>query len=201
MLAQESRKGNGPRLGLRRWTCLASCARRPHNALSSHYPSCDAYLRAGRICCTSHRPPGDLAFEMASSGGLHSLATIIKRYVRPDSFVSIPLREVSAYRLEAATSRLEDLANLPPPSLVTGIQSATSTSLNSASTEPTPVPPPHASAAHAAPTIDIPRSVEVYDEIILEGKVKPFVEVTKSFAVQSVVEQVRVITRRGLKAS
>lgn len=97
--------------------------------------------------------------------------------------------------MEAATSRLEDLANLPPPSLVTGVQNAASTSLNSASTEPTPVPPPHAPAAHAASVIETPQSVEAYDEVILQGKVKPFVELTKSFAVPSVVEQVCAITR------
>ncbi|EPT06234.1 hypothetical protein FOMPIDRAFT_1110430 [Fomitopsis schrenkii] len=113
---------------------------------------------------------------MASSGGLHSLATIIKR-------------------LEAATSRLEDLANLPPPGLVTGVQNATSSSLNSASTEPTPVPPPHAPTAHGASTIQTPRSVEAYDETVIVGKVKPFVELTKSFSVQSVIDQAGMIEK------
>jgi len=110
---------------------------------------------------------------MASSGGLHSLATIIKR-------------------LEAATSRLEDLANLPPPGLVTGLQNVTSSSVLSASSEPTPVPPPHGPVTFAAET---PRSVEVFDEMIIEGKVRPFVELTKSFAVQSVIEQAGMVEK------
>lgn len=32
-----------------------------------------------------------------------------------------------------------------------------------------------------------------YDEQIIEGKVKPWVELTKSFAVASVIDQVRII--------
>ncbi|KAH9842539.1 cyclase-associated protein [Rhodofomes roseus] len=113
---------------------------------------------------------------MASSQGLHSLATIIKR-------------------LEAATSRLEDLANLPPSGLVTGLQNVASSSLPSASSEPTPVPPPHGQTAPAAPAVEIPRSVEAFDEMILEGKVKPFVELTKSFAVQSVIDQAALVEK------
>ncbi|KZT74000.1 cyclase-associated protein [Daedalea quercina L-15889] len=113
---------------------------------------------------------------MASSGGLHSLATIIKR-------------------LEAATSRLEDLANLPAAGLVTGIQNAASSSLPSVSSEPTPVPPPHAQPAPVTHAIETPRSVEAFDEMIIEGKVKPFVELTKSFAVQSVIEQAGMVQK------
>lgn len=105
------------------------------------------------------------------------------------------LVQLLCIRLEAATSRLEDLANLPPANIVTGIQNTASSSLNSASTEPTPVPPPHASSAHAASAIQTPRSVEAYDETVIAGKVNPFVELTKSFSVQSVIEQVRALKR------
>ncbi|PCH38464.1 hypothetical protein WOLCODRAFT_136295 [Wolfiporia cocos MD-104 SS10] len=103
-----------------------------------------------------------------SQGGLHSLATIIKR-------------------LEAATSRLEDLANLPQPGLVAGIRDGTQSS------EPTPVPPPL--APPPALVAETPRSVEVFDEVIIEGNLKPFVDLTKSFAVASVVEQVDILDR------
>lgn len=94
------------------------------------------------------------------------------------------------HRLEAATSRLEDLAALgsagapqPPaaPALAT-----------QASSEPTPVPPPHAAVQAASLPVEIPESVSAFDERILEGKVKPFVELTKSFAIASVIDQVRL---------
>ncbi|KAL1947333.1 hypothetical protein VTO73DRAFT_14294 [Trametes versicolor] len=115
-----------------------------------------------------------------ASGGLHSLATIIKR-------------------LEATTSRLEDLASLATSYLPPTAQSAAGTSSNSsANAEPTPVPPPapHAPAPAApAPIIptETPESVVAYDEQILEGKVKPWVELTKSFAVASVIDQALLV--------
>ncbi|KZT11643.1 cyclase-associated protein [Laetiporus sulphureus 93-53] len=110
-----------------------------------------------------------------SSGGLHSLATIIKR-------------------LEAATSRLEDLANLPQPGFLPAPNGAASANLPALS-EPTPVPPPPPPPAPALVTIETPRSVEAFDETIMEAKVKPFVELTKSFAVPSVVEQVGMVEK------
>ncbi|TFK88794.1 cyclase-associated protein [Polyporus arcularius HHB13444] len=109
-----------------------------------------------------------------ASGGLHSLATIIKR-------------------LEATTSRLEDLASLATSYLPPSAQGAVSaiTSPASANAEPTPVPPPGA-AAQAAPA-ETPRSVVAFDERVIDGKLKPFVELTKSFASQSVIEQVGLV--------
>ncbi|KAI0747648.1 adenylate cyclase associated N terminal-domain-containing protein [Daedaleopsis nitida] len=110
-----------------------------------------------------------------ASGGLHSLATIIKR-------------------LEATTSRLEDLASLASSYLPPTAQAAASTvtSPASANTEPTPVPPPPP-PPQAAPPADNPRSVVAFDDQILEGKVKPFVELTKSFASPSVIEVVGLV--------
>ena len=62
--------------------------------------------------------------------------------------------------------------------------------------EPTPVPPPPppppAPIAPPAASAEIPRSVTAFDEQIIDGKLTPFVELTKSFASPSVVEQVRV---------
>ncbi|KAH9932144.1 cyclase-associated protein [Amylocystis lapponica] len=118
---------------------------------------------------------------MSSSGGLHSLATIIKR-------------------LEAATSRLEDLANLPQ--LPVGASSFQNASNSSASAEPTPVPPPAGPPSATvvpppAPAED-PRSVKAYNELVIEGKLKPFVELTKSFAGASVVEQVGLLEKEYL---
>ncbi|KAI0713442.1 adenylate cyclase associated N terminal-domain-containing protein [Earliella scabrosa] len=112
-----------------------------------------------------------------ASGGLHSLATIIKR-------------------LEATTSRLEDLASLATSYLPPSAQAAASTVVSpaSANAEPTPVPPPAPPPPPAtAPPAEVPRSVVAFDEQILEGKVKPLVELTKSFASASVVEQVGLV--------
>ncbi|KIP04798.1 hypothetical protein PHLGIDRAFT_109123 [Phlebiopsis gigantea 11061_1 CR5-6] len=117
---------------------------------------------------------------MASTGGLHSLATIIKR-------------------LEAATSRLEDLASL---GTTAPLQNAPAAAAAAASTEPTPVPPPPPPppppAAAAAPT-EVPRVVVAYNEVVIDGQLKPFVELTKSFASESVVEQVGLVEKEFLK--
>ncbi|KAI8999016.1 cyclase-associated protein [Trametes punicea] len=115
-----------------------------------------------------------------ASGGLHSLATIIKR-------------------LEATTSRLEDLASLATSYLPPAAQTAAAAISPGASVnaEPTPVPPPAPPApapiAPPAAPAELPRSVVAFDEQIIEGKLKPFVELTKSFAIPSVVEQVGLV--------
>ncbi|KAK7689122.1 hypothetical protein QCA50_007813 [Cerrena zonata] len=109
---------------------------------------------------------------MASSSGLHSLATIIKR-------------------LEAATSRLEDLAAFGGTSPAQA-QTQPSTNYNSDTAKPTPVPPP---APHPEAPKEIPPSVTAFDERIIEGKLKQFVTLTKSFAVQSVVDQVALVEK------
>jgi hypothetical protein len=123
---------------------------------------------------------------MASTGGLHSLATIIKRCVQMFVFPSDLTR---CCRLEAATSRLEDLAALGQNAATQG---SNTTIISPQSNEPTPVPPPPPpppSAASAA-SAELPQSVIAFDELVLEGKLKPFLELTKSFASQSVIDQV-----------
>ncbi|KAI0792862.1 adenylate cyclase associated N terminal-domain-containing protein [Abortiporus biennis] len=111
-----------------------------------------------------------------SSGGLHSLATIIKR-------------------LEAATSRLEDLAALGNSTSTvatpTGVSISTTVAATPSADSPRPVPPPHAPPE----IVEIPASVIAFDEIIFDGKVKPFVELTKSFAIQSVIDQVLLVEK------
>ncbi|KAF7363306.1 C-CAP/cofactor C-like domain-containing protein [Mycena sanguinolenta] len=91
------------------------------------------------------------------SGGLHSLATIIKR-------------------LEAATSRIEDLAL--------------------AQSQGNNAPP----AAPPAP--ELPQSVIAFDENVIDNKLKPFLELTRSFAGQSVVEIVGILEKQfeGLRS-
>ncbi|KAI0691175.1 cyclase-associated protein [Cytidiella melzeri] len=109
---------------------------------------------------------------MASTGGLHSLATIIKR-------------------LEAATSRLEDLAALGQTNAP---QVSGATMISPQSNEPTPVPPPPPPPSTAAPA-ELPRSLIVFDEQVVTGKLKPFVKLTGSFASQSVIDQVALVEK------
>ncbi|GJE98137.1 adenylyl cyclase-associated family protein [Phanerochaete sordida] len=113
---------------------------------------------------------------MSSNPGLHSLTTIIKR-------------------LEAATSRLEDLAALGAPLPPAAPPAAPSLG----STEPTPVPPPAPHAAARAPPAETPQVVRAYDEAVIDGKLRPFVELTKSFASQSVVTQVGLVEKEYIK--
>ncbi|KAG6841681.1 hypothetical protein C0991_008319 [Blastosporella zonata] len=123
------------------------------------------------------------------SGGLHSLATIIKR-------------------LEAATSRLEEIAevnsnNAPRPLGSTDSSSGYTSvvpipaSPAPAIALPPPPPPPPPPAAPAAPGIpEEPKSVTAFDEIVIDAKVKPFVELTKSFASQPVIDVVNLIEQQ-----
>ncbi|CAE6465222.1 unnamed protein product [Rhizoctonia solani] len=85
--------------------------------------------------------------------GLNSLATIIKR-------------------LEAATSRLEDIALAQ--NSATNVKQA----LDAPSGHPPPAPraPPPPSSTSAAPAEDS-QSVKVFDELIIAGKLEPFLKV------------------------
>ncbi|RDB24285.1 Adenylyl cyclase-associated protein [Hypsizygus marmoreus] len=116
------------------------------------------------------------------SGGLHSLATIIKR-------------------LEAATSRLEDIASVQagaPGTERKEVTDGSSTSYPSGSAPlPPPPPPPPPSVAPAAPPVfEDPKSVTAFDEAVIDGKLKPFVELTKSFASASVIDIVGLIEKQ-----
>ncbi|KAL5511525.1 SRV2 [Sanghuangporus vaninii] len=118
-----------------------------------------------------------------SQGGLHSLATIIKR-------------------LEAATSRLEDLAvaqaSGTAPKFAEGSVDKGAPDASGAAAPPPPPPPPPLPAAMT----EIPRSVEAFDGNIINGRLKAFVELTKSFASPLVIEQVGYVENvfKGLRA-
>ncbi|KAL5490425.1 SRV2 [Sanghuangporus weigelae] len=118
-----------------------------------------------------------------SQGGLHSLATIIKR-------------------LEAATSRLEDLAvaqaSGTAPKFAEGSVDKGISDASGAAAPPPPPPPPPLPAAMTG----IPRSVEAFDENIINGRLKAFVELTKSFASPLVIEQVGYVENvfKGLRS-
>ena len=103
-------------------------------------------------------------------------------------------------RLEATTSRLEDLASLATSYLPPSAQAAASTvnPASSANAEPTPVPPPPPPPPTTiAPPAEDPKSVVAFDEQIIEGKLKPFVELTKGFSCQALVDQVRPMSYRS----
>ncbi|KAK1232264.1 suppressor of rasval19 [Marasmius sp. AFHP31] len=112
---------------------------------------------------------------MSSSQGLHSLTTIIKR-------------------LEAATSRLEDLA--ASNSQGDGSKDTPSSYAPPVSSPPPPPPPPPASAPTSTPAMQVPKSITVYDEVVVDGKLKPFLELTRSFAGASVVEIIGLVEQQ-----
>lgn len=130
---------------------------------------------------------------MAANANMHNLTTLIKRYVhlqqRRRGHVSAavflfvdgvrdmeidPLRKQTRLtnmfdRLEAATSRLEDMATAVDPShaeTVTAIHSASANAPPPAESAPAPPPAP-------APE-PVPRSIEDFDTLI-EDDVKKFV--------------------------
>lgn len=113
---------------------------------------------------------------MSTGQGLHSLATIIKR-----SAVYSPRVKLNKYRLEAATSRLEDLAQASGVPVVNAKDTAGS-DVASPSSYTAPRPPP--------PAVEDPQMIISFDQNVIDGKLKPFLELTKSFAGPSVIESV-----------
>ena len=92
-------------------------------------------------------------------------------------------------RLEAATSRLEDLAIAgasAPHAAPTGPASAAKATASTAAPLPPPPPPPPLVEGNL-------RSVEAFDENVVKGKLVPFVELTKSFASPLVIDQVSIL--------
>ncbi|PFH52429.1 hypothetical protein AMATHDRAFT_46293 [Amanita thiersii Skay4041] len=96
------------------------------------------------------------------SSGLYSLATIIKR-------------------LEAATTRLEDVADFFDKGRKNAIDNRPAQGYDESA--PPQLPPPPEPLQ-----IETPPSVIAYEENVINGCLQPFVELTKSFASNSVVE-------------
>ncbi|KAF8232305.1 cyclase-associated protein [Tricholoma matsutake] len=115
------------------------------------------------------------------SGGLHSLATIIKR-------------------LEAATSRIEDIANFQATEarkeVTTGSPGSEPHVLASTSIPAPPPPPPPPPVPAAAVEIEDTKAAIAFDEAVVNGKLKPFVELTKSFTGASVIEIVALVEKQ-----
>ncbi|KAN0127539.1 Adenylate cyclase associated (CAP) N terminal domain containing protein [Lactarius tabidus] len=95
-------------------------------------------------------------------------------------------------RLEAVTSRLEDLVEHSgnDASQPSNVSTSTSTVAAAVSSSPLPPPPPV-----QAQVFEDPASVKAYNEQILKGKVQPFVELTEKFAIGSVVELAKLVER------
>ncbi|KAI0317868.1 adenylate cyclase associated N terminal-domain-containing protein, partial [Amylostereum chailletii] len=88
------------------------------------------------------------------------------------------------HRLEAVTSRLEDICNRDFTNAAEGIVGVPTIATGSAA-----APPP-------APTvIEDPPSVVAFETQVLNGKVKPFVKLTESFAIPIVVEQSKLVEK------
>jgi len=99
--------------------------------------------------------------------GLYNLATIIKR-------------------LEAVASRIEDVADVQEQRA--GIINPNAGPSQAAPVQPPPPPPPPPPVV-----IEDPKAVTVYDETIIEGKLKPFIELTNSFGSDALKEQVSLL--------
>ncbi|KAF8162910.1 adenylate cyclase associated N terminal-domain-containing protein [Crassisporium funariophilum] len=120
-----------------------------------------------------------------NSGGLHSLATLIKR-------------------LEAAALRFEDIADLP----LALDPSANLNRGNSAARSSYQAPAPAPTTPAAAPTVvaltptpsaaplDTPPSILEFKAQILDDKLKAFVEFTKSLAAPSLIEVVSLVQKQ-----
>jgi adenylyl cyclase-associated protein len=124
------------------------------------------------------------------SGGLHSLATIIKRYIMYVWF-TVSCAHI-LQRLEAATSRLEDMASVGqyPQATTTdddlGLKDVPSPVTAASASAPAPPPPPPAIA-----TQENAKSVTAYDEHIINGSLSQFLDLTRGFAGEAVIEIVR----------
>jgi len=97
--------------------------------------------------------------------------------------------------LEAATSRLEDLSVSQEHFLAPAASSKVANRPVTTYTPVTPQAPAQSSggppATVPAAASETPKSVSAFDELIITGKVKPFLELSKSFAGASVIEVVR----------
>jgi hypothetical protein len=136
---------------------------------------------------TRHNTPLTLP-SSTMAAGMNQLATIIKRFVQDSHDRHVVERYV---RLEAATSRLEDIAMAGA-----GGSLAAATPVQSASAPP----PPSASSAApvasaAAPPVELPKSLESYDANVVDAKLKPWLALTRSFACAGLIEQVRTHLR------
>ncbi|KAG2158424.1 adenylate cyclase associated N terminal-domain-containing protein [Suillus bovinus] len=110
----------------------------------------------------------------SSAQGLYSLATLIKR-------------------LEAITSRLEDVEDSRSAGHLKRQSTSTVTSAAVAETPSASVSPPSPPAIEVPAAV--PRAVAAYDEIVIEGKLKPFLEINQAIAPPPLNEQVNLFAR------
>jgi adenylyl cyclase-associated protein len=86
---------------------------------------------------------------------------------------------------------MEDVADIQDQRSYAGI--ATSPSASSQIASAIPVPPPPSLPPHESePPHEDPKVIAVFDDAVIEGKLKPFVELTRDFAGDSVKEQVGI---------
>ncbi|KAI0253872.1 cyclase-associated protein [Lactifluus subvellereus] len=95
-------------------------------------------------------------------------------------------------RLEAVTSRLEDLYEHSDKGVPQSSNASAPTSTAAPTAVTAPLPPP---APVQVQLIEDPPSVVAYDEQILKGRVQPFVKLTETFPIASLVEQAKLVER------
>lgn len=96
---------------------------------------------------------------------------------------------IVAHSLEAVASRIEDVADIQEQRSYPAIGAA---SPQSTSAVPVPPPPPPPAPAPAA-AVEDPKFITAFDDAVINGKLKPFLELSRSFAGDSVKEQVCLI--------
>ena len=101
------------------------------------------------------------------------------------------------FSLEAATSRLEDITIAQSSAAPLKRDNYSIDSQNDSLQSPPPPPPPPP-APQPTQMAEVPRSVEAFDERVVEDKLKKFVELTKSLGTPLLVEQVRAAITLGL---
>jgi adenylyl cyclase-associated protein len=86
---------------------------------------------------------------------------------------------------------MEDVADIQEQRSYAGIATSPNASSQIPSAIPVPPPPPPPLNASEPPHED-PKFVAAFDDAVIEGKLKPFVELTRDFAGDSVKEQVGI---------
>lgn len=98
--------------------------------------------------------------------------------------------------LEAVASRIEDVADIQEQRSYSAIGASASNSSQASSAVPAPPPPPPPPPPTVAPAlaaVEEPKFITAFDDAVIKGKLKPFIELSNSFAGDSVKEQVSSI--------
>ncbi|KAG9318865.1 adenylate cyclase associated N terminal-domain-containing protein [Chiua virens] len=96
-------------------------------------------------------------------------------------------------RLEAVASRFEDLEDTRRE--IRRQSTSTVTSFADTVAAPPPPPPPAPPTIVVEPVIAIPPSVQAFDAIVVEARLKPLIELTAAFTPQVLIDQMELFAR------